>query len=159
MSNGKKIAIWFGGASGLLLLIYFSLAGMGLAPTQGTRFTETKMSVRNLAGADFEVTYTNADTLAKEEFISVYASNANEGKTSWLRRIFVGKTLLFRYDPAMVEGTLPTITSSGPRKINISIPRISSVIFQREKWGNLSINYDIGRIDYPTGTSASQRAH
>jgi hypothetical protein len=156
MFSRKAIAC-SAGAIVLLGVGYVFLASIGMAPTPYTRMTETRMKIRNLSGEDFEVTYTNSDSLAKEEFVSVYVSKAGVNGESWVAKWFRNKTLLFRYDPAMWNSPLPAISVSGPNRILISIPRISSIIFQRRSWGNVSIDYEIGQIDYP-GTGASQQA-
>jgi hypothetical protein len=148
----RKLLAYLASALVLLGIAYVFLAAVGLAPTPFTRMTETKMKVTNLSSGDFEVTYTNSDSLAKEEFVSVYVSKSGQSFfTKWIPR----KTLLFRYDPAMSNSPLPSISASGSNRILISIPRVSSVIFQTRSWGNVSVDYEIGHVDY-SGTGASQ---
>jgi hypothetical protein len=59
------------------------------------------------------------------------------------------KTLLFQYDPWSYDAPLPSITSLGHNRIQISVPRVSSVFFQKKNWENLSVDYKIGSIEYP----------
>jgi hypothetical protein len=56
------------------------------------------------------------------------------------------KTLVFCYDPGGRDDPLPSILLSGSDRILISIPEVSSVSFQAQKWLNMSIEYSIGRI-------------
>jgi hypothetical protein len=115
------------------------------------------MKITNLSGGDFEITYTNCDTLAKEEFVSVYVSKAGGNKTSLFARWLNKRTLLFQYDPGMWNSPLPLVRASGQNRILISIPKVSSVIFQSRSWENFPVDYEIGHIDYPGGR-ISQRA-
>jgi hypothetical protein len=115
------------------------------------------MKITNLSGADFEITDTDCDLIAKEEFVSVYVSRTVAKGQSWFSGWRNRKTLLFRYDPGMPDNPLPSINASGENKILISIPDISSVSFQSRNWGDVSVDYAIGHIDYP-GTGVSQQA-
>jgi len=107
------------------------------------------MALSDVSGADIEVVYTNSDALAKQEDISVYISEASKGKTTWLRRAFRRKALLFRYDPESPSEPLPSIISRAVNRLVISVPRVSSISFQRTQWNGISVAYQIGRIDYP----------
>jgi len=107
------------------------------------------MTIPNLSGTEFEFTYTNCDTLAKEEAIRIYASRASVKGESFLWRLSNRNALLFNYDPGRPDGLLPTVVSSGNNRILISIPEVSSILFQSRKWKNLSIDYDVGHITYP----------
>jgi hypothetical protein len=100
--------------------------------------TEILKTVDDLSGFDFEISETDCDTLGDDASVSVLASRHGEAK----------KILLFKYDPASVE-PLPRITFLDQRTVRISIPRISSLFFQRSSWDGLSITYDIGINDFP----------
>lgn len=106
--------------------------------------SETRMTLPDISGGEFEVIYTNCDTVAKDESISVYVS-----ARSWVAKLLAKKTLLFRYDPAISNSPLPSIKPSGQNRILISIPRVSSISFQSRKWGAIEVDYEIGKIDYP----------
>lgn len=112
--------------------------------------SETKTTLKDISGGDFEIVYTSCDTLAKDESVSVYVSSR-----SWVSRLFYKETLLFRYDPAMSNDPLPSITASSQNRILISIPQVSSIDVQRRNWGIVSIDYQIGKIFNP-GPVASQ---
>jgi len=130
-------------------IAYIFLTKVGMVPTPSTCMTESKVRITNLSGGDFEITDTDCDFLAKEEFVSVYVSRARTNGGSLLAKWFRGKTLLFRYDPAMLDSPLPVIRASGSNRILISIPRVSSVMFQSKKWNNVSIDYEIEQVDFP----------
>ena len=110
--------------------------------------TETKMTLTNVAGADFEVTYADCDTLAKEEFVNVYISESETSSKFFWNRWRNKKTLLFQYDPDD-SLSLPTIKTTGPKKISISVSRVSSVLVQKKQWEHLSVDYEIGSVEYP----------
>jgi hypothetical protein len=100
--------------------------------------TEILKTVYDLSGFDFEISETDCDALSKDASVSVLASKHGETK----------KTLLFKYDPIWYA-SMPLITPLDQRTVRISIPRVSSLFFQRDSWDGLSITYDIGVIDYP----------
>ena len=105
------------------------------------------MAIPDLAGARVEVVYTNCDTLAKEEWVEVYLSRAavKEGLSH--------RTLVLSYDPggrSFANMPLPTITHPAPSTILISISGVSSVEYESRKWENMSIDYVIGKVQYPS---------
>jgi hypothetical protein len=97
------------------------------------------ISTMYVAGLGFRVEDTDCDTLAKEEWVSVYGS-ADRGR---------GRTLLFKYDPGSYPLPPTTIQVPDPQTILIAVPRVSEVLFQLDSWNNHAIRYDIGHIDYP----------
>jgi len=107
-------------------------------------FTQVRHRISNLSGLDFEISETMCHTLVVDDAISVFASHP-DGRE---------RILLFKYDPGG-DVPLPVITSAPPRKIKISVPWISSIQVRRQTWDDLTIEYDIGRIDYP-GPERSQ---
>jgi hypothetical protein len=121
----------------------------------GTRIAcqaEQRLKIEDPSGFIFEVVDESCDTLGKDEAISVYARKAVP-KGAWA---FWGwrdqRMLLFRYDPGRFDNPLPSITHPSQTKILISIPEVSSIVYQSHKWENLSVNYDIGRVDYPVAS-------
>jgi hypothetical protein len=135
-----------------LLYLAIVLVPLGIAYAFLADFgviSETKAKLSNLSGADFEVTYTNSDRLAKEEYVSVYISRTALNRTSAFDRWRNKRTLLFRYDPGRWDAPLPSISNSGPNKILIAVPRVSSITRQSKSWENLSVDYEIGYVDYP----------
>jgi multidrug efflux pump subunit AcrB len=111
--------------------------------------TETRMLVTSLTGADFEVTDTHIDDLEKSEFVSVFVGEAGTLEVSQ-KAGADKKTLLFRYDPGQWRGTLPLITSSEAHKVQVSLPGVSTVIFERPNWKGISVDYRIGTIVHPS---------
>jgi len=118
----------------------FSLLLSGMTGPDSCLSEEWK-DIPNLSGLKFEVEYTNCDTLAKDEAVSVYVAEP-QGKSSspsdWNRR-----TLVFRYDPGGARSSPPSIGASGNHRILISVQDVSSVIFQRRNWRDISIDYRI----------------
>ena len=104
--------------------------------------TEHIGRIPNRSGFDFEISETDCDTLAKDAAISIFASKVGQTR----------RTLLFKYDPAGVN-PYPAITSIDRHSIQVTVPRVSEVIFQRNDLEGLSVTYDIGAIDYPTKES------
>lgn len=134
----------------LLVIVIRNHAIIQIKPNTLACFSETKTTLKDMSGGDFEIVYTTCDSLAKDESISVYVSSR-----SWISRLFYKETLLFRYDPAMSNDPLPSITASSQNRILISIPQVSSIDVQRRNWGIVSIDYQIGKIFNP-GPVASQ---
>jgi hypothetical protein len=133
----------------IVLLAAFVFGILWAAVYRAVNYSETKMALSDVSGADIEVVYTNSDALAKQEGISVYISEASKGETGWLRKTFRRKVLLFKYDPGSPYESLPTIISPAVNRLVISVPRVSSISFQRAQWNGISVTYQIGRIDYP----------
>lgn len=120
--------------------IYLLLAMVGLAPTPGTCITEIHRKIISPLGFYFEISETDCDTLAKDSAISVYASRTGQ----------TGRTLLFKYGPAGKDPD-PQITVIDQNTLELSIPRVSDVIFRQENWRGIIVKYHIGTIEYPTG--------
>ncbi len=154
----KKRLGLIAGSIMLLATAYLFLAYIGVVPAPYTCSSETEKRIVDISGYDFEIVDTDCDALAKEEFVSVYVSKTEGNKNPLLARLLRRKTLLFRYDPGMWNSPLPLVTASGPNKILVSVPIVSSVLFQRRDWEHAHISYDIGHIDYPE-TAPSQQAH
>jgi hypothetical protein len=129
-------------------VIYAVLVIAAVVPWPFACLTETKMKIANLSGTDLEVTYTNCDVIAKDEFVSVYASPAVGKGDSVFARLLNRRTLVFRYDPGKPDN-LPSIKGVGDDRILISNPGVSQVFYQSRKWKSVTIDYEIGHIDYP----------
>jgi hypothetical protein len=141
MSFARTPIWWIVGPVAALAAVYIFLASVGLAPTPHTCVTENLETVHNVAGFDFEISETDCSTLGEDSSISVFAFKPGQ----------TGKTLLFKYGPAGVN-PMPVITSVDPHTVQISVPRISDLILRRDSWEGLSINYNIGIIDYPSSS-------
>jgi hypothetical protein len=153
----NKRALILVGSLALLAAAYLFLALVGVVPAPFACSSETKQTLGNVSGMDFEITYTNCDTLAKEEFVSIYVSKTGESGGSLFGRLFSRRTLVFRYDPGMWNSPLPLITASGPNRVLISISRISSIMSQSKSWDNVTIDYVIGQVDYPRTDASGQK--
>jgi hypothetical protein len=89
---------------------YAGLTYLGIVPSPTACSTETKLVKRNIAGLDFQITDSDCDTLAKEEFVSVYVS-VSDSNRSWIGRLINRKELLFRYYPENWNSPLPSIVA------------------------------------------------
>jgi hypothetical protein len=143
--NAKRLLLVF--AVGVVAVVV-ALALAWRAAYRAANLSETLMVLTDVSGADVEVIYTNSDTLAKQEDISVYLSDAHD-RGSWIRKSLHGKTRVFSYDPGNPDNPPPSITSPAVGQLLISVPRVSSVALKQTHWKNVSITYEIGRIDYP----------
>jgi hypothetical protein len=104
--------------------------------------SEELKTIPNLSGMRFDIEYTNCDTLVKDEAVSVYVTPASK-EQSWIAKLFNRKTLIFRYDPGRADSLPPSIQASAKERILISIPEVSSVIYQSRKWRKVFIDYRI----------------
>jgi len=113
---------------------------------------EVRLKTEDPSGYIFEVEDTTCDILAKDEAISVYARKVDP-KGPWVLSGWRNqRTLLFRYDPGRWDNPLPSITHLSQSTILISVPEVSSIDYQNRKWANMSVNYEIGRVDYPAAS-------
>jgi hypothetical protein len=119
--------------------LYLLLAIMGGAWTPYTCITEIHKKIINPLGFDFEISETDCDLLAKDAAVTVFASRTGRNES----------TPLFKYDPVGPNSS-PEITAINRNLILITIPRVSSIFFRKYDWGDVSVRYKIGVIDYPT---------
>ncbi len=145
----RKASVWLACALAALAVLYVVLVATGTIGWPGAWQEEDLATIPNVGGLSFRITYTNSDTFAKQEAVSVYASPTESKEGSWLRRRLGRNTLLFRYDPSGKDKTLPSITSASGNRIMISVPEVSSVLFERAEWRGISFDYKIGRAAYP----------
>jgi len=129
-----KIAVYISCLAALLVGGYLLLSMI----RSHACITETRKTISNLSGFNFEITETNCDTLAKEGWITIFASRVGENR----------KTLLFEYDGD--DDPLPDIRVSYDHNITISIPVVASIHTQHRKWKYGTIEYKIGRIAFPS---------
>jgi hypothetical protein len=125
------------------VLTVVALIQVGILPSPFANSTRTLSKIRDLGGNDYEITYTNSDALAKNEYISVYVMKNSQGMSG----LFHKKILLLKYDPATSIDP-PSITGVNSNTVRISVPRVSSIFYERHNWGSLSVDYDIGQVDY-----------
>jgi hypothetical protein len=112
----------------------------------GACITETREKFSNISGFNFEVIETDCDLIAKDASISVLVSRGARTR----------QTLLFKYDPGGAPVPLPVIRLVGANSVRISVPRVSSLFYRTDHWETLSIDYDIGAIEFPANQSSSK---
>jgi hypothetical protein len=129
--------------------IYTTLTAIRFVGNRIACHTERKLKIEDPSGFIFEVEDTTCHTLASDENVRVYVRKATPtGTWAFLDRR-THRTLLFRYDPGRWDNPLPTITRPSQSTILISIPEVSSIVEQSRTWENMSVDYHIGRVDYP----------
>jgi hypothetical protein len=129
-------------------LVYVLAVTVDLAPKPFMSKTEVRMEVTNLEGADFEITFTRLDAITNREYVSVFADKPGTEHEPPDKKAN-DEALLFRYDPSEGATDLPQIKSAGPKKVVISIPKVSAILFQRRLWNGLSVEYKIGVVEHP----------
>jgi hypothetical protein len=143
----KKRVLLAARAIAVLSVGYVFLRLVGVSEPNAC-LSEQRITIPDLSGTKVkvEVVYTNCDTLAKDESISVYLRAKRE---SWVAKWWNHRALVFRYDSGRSDNPLPSITRPSDSTILISIPEVSSVTHQSRNWENISIAYNLGRVDYP----------
>jgi hypothetical protein len=148
--SATKVRIYCVGialALGLACLILFPGTRVAVHRTlfPGACISEERMSIPNLSDMEFKVIYTNCDIFEVSVYVRRAARNGESFPARWLNR----RTLLFSYDAERWDDPPPSIKASDSNRILISIPKVSSVLFQRRNLRNVSIDYNIGRVYYP----------
>jgi hypothetical protein len=152
--SARKVFVYCAGiavALGAVCVIFVPDVRIAIARAlfPGVCISEERVTIPNLSGMEFKIIYTNCDTLGTDEEISVYVRRAAVEGESLLARWSNRQTLLFSYDPWNSESPLPSIQASGNDRILISIPKVRHVYLQTRKWRDVTIDYNIGHIDYP----------
>ena len=135
--------LWVAASLGL---VYLLLLEIGLAPGTQTCMTETRATVHNLAGFDFEVVEVDCDMFAHDASLTVFALKPARGPRE--------RATLIRYDPGGDDA--PVIRSPAPGVVEIAIHEISSMFFCRNHIAGLEVHYTIGHIYYPSGDDKCQ---
>ena len=134
----------------ICLAIAIPIIPCGIALVGCDNTTETVQTITNINGEDFEIAdNSSAGFLVTNYWVSVYASPTTVGNKSLFSRWNRHRTEIFRYDWSYPNGPYPSIKASGPDKILVSIPSVSSVMLKRTSVENVHIDYAIGHIDYP----------
>jgi hypothetical protein len=135
-----SIFLWIG---------YTRLKGYSTNPlTYSVCITETQAKFENIAGWDFEAEDTSCDTLAKDEEVRVFAVPA-QAKYSRLGSLLARRRLIFAYDPWRTGVDGLTVQARDTKHILISLPQASSVFGKNRSLGEIAIDYDIRRVEYP----------
>ena len=150
----KHVARYAVGVVLALGLIYGGWLAVRSALRRMSCGSEETLKVEELAGLRFEVTYLGCDTLAKDEAIRVYVKDAALDGGWFFSKWRNQRTLLFRHDPRRWDNPLPSITRPTQSTILISVPEVSSVDYQNRKWANMTVNYQIGQVDFPASPNA-----
>jgi hypothetical protein len=111
--------------------------------------SEQVKTILDLAGTKVDVVDTNCDLITKQEDVSVYFSSAAVKGESWFAKWTNRRTLVFSYDPRRPDHSLPSFTHPSQSTILISIPEVSSILYQNRKWAKVVIEYDIEHVVYP----------
>lgn len=98
----------------------------------------------------FEMEDTVCDGIGKDEDMSVYVKDTSLDGKWFFSRWRNSRTLLFTYDPRTPDMPVPSISRPSQGKILISIPEVSEVLYQNPKWANISIEYAVGKVYYPS---------
>ncbi len=150
----KRTAIY------ILAVVILTAGAVGVLRFVSSRVfcqAEKKLEIDDPAGYRFEVEYKSCDTLAKEEYVSVYATRVSSKSAGLFSKWKDQRMLLFRYDPGREDNPLPSVTWPSQSEILISIPEVSSIEYQNYEWEQMSVKYSIGRVDYPTAQSSTTR--
>jgi hypothetical protein len=132
--------LWFG---------FTKLKGQSSNPlTYAFCTTETQSKFENVAGWDFEAEDSSCDTLAKDEEVRVFAVPA-QAKNSRLGKLLARRRLIFAYDPWTSGSDGLMVQTRDANRILISLPQASSIFEKDRTLGEIAIDYDIGRVDYP----------
>lgn len=151
----KRAGIYILGVVVALGGIYTTFTAVRFVGNRIACRTEGKLKIEDPSGFIFEVEDTTCHAFASDESVSVYARKVTP-KGAWAFRDWRNqRTLLFRYDPGRSDNPLPSITRPSQSTILISIPEVSSISQQNRRWENMSVNYEIGRVDYPGSSRGS----
>ena len=134
------------GVLAVLAAVYVPLASIGLIWSPWFCIVEERSRIEGVSGYDFAVIETDCATLGSNPTTRVFVSRHGRSK----------KTLLLEYDSARWD-ILPVITATGPNTVLISISAISTLFFYRDGLKGLSVQYDIGKIDYPVDNVRHER--
>jgi hypothetical protein len=131
----EKAFRWLVGVAAVLAVLFVLLETARQVWISGICLTDVLAKIPGVSGFDFEVSETDC---WHSPAVSVFVSMPGGSK----------KTRLFQYH----RGTnpVPVITSIDERTVQISLANASSISCRREKWGALTIKYDIGPVEYPS---------
>ena len=116
------------------------LASVAFWSPQGCT-TTMHQRIAGLSDFDFEIRESGCNIFVRDNTTRVFISRAGGTK----------KTLLFKYFPPGSDA-IPTIASLDEHTVQISIRRVAIIFCRRDKWETLTVQYDIGVVDYPVGS-------
>lgn len=129
------LAIWAGlVVLGLMYLAAVIFGGIRPIPLPGVCLAETTGSATNVSGFDFEFEEVDCDVIAKDSAMTVYVSHHGDRQ---------------RYALIKYAGNPPTVTSTGPKSVHISLGQIWGLYFRHDVWGDLHVDYDFERFTPP----------
>jgi hypothetical protein len=131
----EKTLHWLVGVAAVLGFLFVLLETARQVVISRACLTDMVAKIPGVSGFDFEVSETDC---WHSPAVSVFVSMPGGSK----------KTRLFQYH----RGTnpVPIITSIDEHTVQISLSNAGSISCRREKWGALTIKYDIGAVKYPS---------
>jgi hypothetical protein len=126
-----KAFSWLIGAATVFIALYW-LVEIG---TYSACFTEVLGKASGISGFDFEISETEC---WHDPAVSVFVSKAGHST----------KTRLFQYTRG--ANPVPIITSIDEHTVQISLSSVGAIACRRDRWGPLTIKYDIGAVEYPS---------
>jgi hypothetical protein len=122
---------WLIGAATVFIALYW---GVKVGTYSGC-FTDVLGKASGISGFDFEISETEC---WHDPAVSVFVSKAGHST----------KTRLFQYTRG--ANPVPVITLLGKDTVQISLSSVGAIACRRDRWGPLTIKYDIGAVEYPS---------
>ena len=131
----KRARPWLIGAAIVLGTLFALLETARQVLIRTGCFTEVLGSSSGISGFDFEVSETDC---WHSPAVSVFVLLPGGSK----------RTRIFQYVRDTESG--PTIVPIDEHTVRVSLPRAIEIDCQTQKWGRLTIKYDIGPVRYPS---------
>lgn len=129
-----KALRWIAGAAAVLAALFVLLETARQFVISRVCLTDVLAKFPGVSGFDFEVSETDC---WHSPAVSVFVSMPGGSKRTRLLQYTRGA------DP------VPIITSIGDHTAKISLSSVGSIDCRKDKWGALTIKYDIGAVEYP----------
>jgi hypothetical protein len=134
LSRFPSFIRWLVGVVAVLAPLWVVLETARHAVISRVCVTDVLADMPGISGFDFKVSETDC---WHSPAISVFVSMRGGSK----------RTRLFQYH--RVGDEVPIIASIAEHTVQISLSKASSISCRRDKWGALTIKYDIGTVEYP----------
>ena len=112
---------------GLMYFVVMLFSGLRPIPLPGICATEVTGRASNVAGFDFEFEEIDCDVIAKDSAMTVYVSRHGAKQ---------------RFALVKYAGNPPTVTSTGPSNVRVSLGEIWGLYFRHNEWDGLHVDYD-----------------
>ena len=129
-----KALRWLAGVAAVLAILFVLLETARQFVISRVCLTDVLAKSPGVSGFDFEVSETDC---WHSPAVSVFV--AMPGGSKWTR--------LFQYTRG--ANPVPIITSVDEHTVQISLSNVGSIDCRKDKWGALTIKYDIGAVEYP----------